>query len=69
MEHLGARAKVDDGPGVSHRVYVESGWQLIDLESDGRLYGPIPVRDHRLAVSIVALSEDPVRPGSGPPGR
>lgn len=55
--------RVDDvALGSVIASYVESGWQLIDLESDGQTHmARFQSGDHRLAVSIVALSEDPVR--------
>lgn len=58
--------RVDDvALGAVIASYVDSGWQLIDLESDGQAHmARFQSGDHRLAVSIVALSEDPVRAAS-----
>ncbi len=57
-----ARRCDDVALGAVIASFVDSGWQLIDLESDGRVH---MVRfqsgDHRLAVGITALAEDPVR--------
>ncbi len=55
--------RVDDvALGAVIASYVDSGWQLIDLESDGQSHMcRFQSGEHRLAVSIIALSEDPVR--------
>lgn len=57
-----ARRCDDVAIGAVIAAYVDAGWSLIDLESDGRDH---MVRfqsgEHRLAVGITALAEDPVR--------
>lgn len=55
--------RVDDvALGAVIASYVDSGWQLIDLESDGHVHQTrYQSGDHRLAVGIVALAEDPAQ--------
>jgi len=55
--------RVDDvALGAVIASYVDSGWQLIDLESDGHTHQTrFQSGDHRLAVGVVALAEDPAQ--------
>lgn len=57
-----ARRCDDVAIGAVIASYVDAGWQLIDLESDGHDHMVrFQAGEHRLAVGITALAEDPVR--------